>query len=149
MITLNWTTIDTFKQTPQEIISPWIMAKVDLGAATTYLMLVTKKGKWTALAGLPNCEADGLTGQSFPDDRLLMADCAVGALIGRIGGSSASLKAAAPATDSGESKPFAVGRFTIVKLPANAVGPLYLGFNILFRPIKIVEDLEVDISVSS
>jgi hypothetical protein len=94
--------------------------------------------KRTPMSGLPECGPDGLVGQTFPADRLFVSDCAVGALLGRIGGSSASLKGgAAPASQGGESKPdpaaakaddgpsnpFPVGSHTVIKLPADAIGP--------------------------
>jgi hypothetical protein len=143
MITLTWTPISIFKLSQQDVVAPWLMAQEDLGAATTYLKLKAK-GNWTAMAGLPPCGPDGLIGQSFSDDRLLVTDCSVGALIGRIGGSSASLKSATTVADSGEGKPFPIGVHALLKLPEKFVGPLYLGFNILLRPMKL-ESLEVEI----
>lgn len=100
------------------------------------------------MEGLSSCEPDGLTGQSFPDDRLFVTDCPLGALIGRIGGSSAGLKVPAPATDAGETKPFPVGAYAVVKIPEKTAGPLYLGFNILSRPLRL-ESLEVEIAIGS
>jgi len=139
-----WTKLPTFDLAPSDIVEPWKVALEDWSAATAYLK-IKASGAWTAMAGLPKSGPDGVIGQSFANDQLLVvADCPVGALIGRIGGSSATLKAAAPASDSGESKPFAIGAFTVVKLPANAVGPLYVGFNILLRPLEL-ENLSVEI----
>lgn len=143
MISLTWKRIDTFIVPERDVVEPWLMALEDFGAATTYLKLISK-GAWTAMAGLAECGPDGLIGQSFPDDRMVVTDCAVGALIGRIGGSSASLKAQNPPADSGEVKPFPVGRHAVLKLPDKFVGPLYLGFNVLFRPMKL-KSLEVEI----
>jgi hypothetical protein len=147
MLNLTWKLLSTFKLGAESVVKPWFVALEDFGAATAYLKLKAD-GKWTPMTGLSACGPDGLTGQSFDDNRLLVSDCAVGALIGRIGGSSASLKAAAPAVDSGEVKPFAVGTNAVLKLPTNVIGPLYLGFNILLRPVA-VDSLTVDIFGSS
>ncbi len=147
MITVTWKEIVTFTLAAGEIAPPWLLALEDLGAATVYLRLKAK-GKWSPLSGLGDCGPDGLAGQSFPEDRLIVTDCPVGALIGRIGGSSATLKAASAAADSGESKPFPIGCHTIVKLPEKTLGPLYVGFNIVIRPMKLTE-LTVEISGAS
>jgi hypothetical protein len=143
MITLTWASIATFKLPKRDIVEPWLPALEDIGAATTYLKFKAT-GKWTAMAGLSPCGPDGLVGQSFPDDRLIVTDCAVGALIGRIGGSSATLKGALAAADAGEAKSFPVGSYTVIKLPEKVIGPLYLGFNVLLRPLKL-ESLDVEI----
>jgi hypothetical protein len=143
MISLTWKPIHKFTLDEKDIFAPWILAQEEVGAATTYLKLMAE-GEWIAMAGLTECGPDGLVGQSFPDDRLMLADCSVGALIGRIGGSSASLKVQNPSAESGEVKPFPIGCHTVLKLPEKCVGPLYVGFNVLFRPVKL-KSLTVDI----
>ena len=90
------------------VTAAWVVAVEHFDPAWTDSKLKAQ-GQWTALNGLSKCGPHGLVGRSFPEDRLLLAYCAVGALIGRIGGSSAALKAMAPAVDAGEGKPFAVG----------------------------------------
>ena len=138
MINLTWNAIGVpFELAADSVIAtPWIMVCEDLGSATTHLKLKAT-GNWVPMSGLSSCGPDGLAGQSFSDDNLLLTDCPVGALIGRIGGSSASLKTLTPAVDAGEGKPLPVGSQTVLKLPDKFVGPLYLGFNILFRPVKV------------
>jgi len=116
------------------------MALEQFGVATHLKFVVT--GRWVAMAGLDPCGPDGIYTSAVPDDRLMLAECAAGALIGRVGGSSATVKFAA--TASADSKPFAVGSYAVVKLPDAAVGPLFLGFNILGRPVR-VESLNVEI----
>ncbi len=143
MTSLTWTTLKTFTLPQQAVAVPWLMALENFGRVTNYLKL-TAKGQWTPMSGFAACGPDGLTGQTFPEDRLLVTDCPVGALIGRIGGSSASLKTPNPVVEAGEGKPFPVGSFTILKLPDKAVGPLFLGFNVLFRPVDLTS-LEVTI----
>lgn len=143
MINITWRPVYAVTLLAQSVTVPWLMVLEDLGSATSYLKLRTT-GTWTALAGLSECGPDGLAGQSFPDDRLIVSDCSVGALIGRIGGSSATLKAQTPAADSGEGKPFPLGCYTVLKLPDKFVGPLFIGFNILLRPIRL-DRLDIDI----
>jgi hypothetical protein len=145
MISLTWTRLGTsaFTVAAGPVDAPWLVAHEDLIGAMTHLKLKAR-GAWTPLAGLPECGPDGLMGQSFPEDRLLLKDCPLGALIGRIGGSSATLKVTEVAADSGEGKPFAIGCHAVIKLPDKVVGPLYLGFNVPVRPL-VLKSLEVEI----
>lgn len=143
MITLSWSELGKINLSKEDIAVAWLVALKEIAPTIKYLRLEAS-GKWTAMAGLASCGPDGLVGQSFPDDRLIVTDCAVGALIGRIGGSSATLKGPSATPDAGETKPFAIGSHTLIKFPDNAVGPMYLGFNILNRPVKL-EKLELNI----
>jgi hypothetical protein len=136
LVAVHWSALFDVTWQQREVDAPWVMVKDALIGTVSFLRL-TATGQWTTLAGLPDCGPDGLAGLPFPDDRLVLPDCAVGALIGRIGGSSASVKAAAPATDAGETKPFPIGSFAVLKLPDKVVGPMFLGFNILLRPIRL------------
>jgi hypothetical protein len=168
MIVLNWQPVGAYRRPagnqnePWLVAEPWVVAWENVPQAAKYLRLKTT-GRWTPMSGLPECGPDGLVGLTFPVDRLFVSDCAVGALLGRIGGSSASLKGdAAPASQGGESKPdpaaakvddgplkpFAVGSHTVIKLSDNAIGPLFIGFNILLRPVS-VQTLEITIESSS
>jgi hypothetical protein len=148
MISLTWKPLTPFTLPASDAIAwPWIMACEDLGVTSTYLKLKAT-GKWQPMEGLSSCGPDGLTGQTFLDDRLFVTDCPLGALIGRIGGSSASLKVPTPTADSGETKAFAVGAYALVKLPKETAGPLYLGFNTPFRPLSL-ESLSVDMAIGS
>lgn len=142
MISLNWSELKTISLPEQDVVVAWLVALEQLDPATKYLRF-RASGKWTAMGGLSDCGPDGLVGQSFPDDRLIVSDCAVGALIGRIGGSSATLKGPATAAD-GETKSFPIGCHTVLKLPDNATGPIYFSFNILSRPLKL-EGLDLTI----
>ena len=137
----------SFQLQAASVDSPWLTMPFEFSAIATYLKLVAS-GTWSPFAGLKDCGPDGLVGQTFPDEQLLVTDCAVGTLVGRFGGSSASLKTQTPDTSAGESKPFAVGRVAIVKLPDKFVGPLFLGFNVLRHPVK-VQSLQVDVFVAS
>lgn len=100
------------------------------------LLRIQATGTWAPFAGLPSCGPDGLAGFNYPDSSLIVADCPVGALIGRIGGSSATVKAVGDAPP-GQTKAFAVGSYCVVKLPEGVVGPLFIGFNGLLRPVMV------------
>jgi hypothetical protein len=141
MPTIAWAELKTFelKQEagPHRIVEPWIAAVGDLAEAT--LIRISATGTWSPLAGLPQCQPDGLAGMSYPEAGLVITDCAVGALIGRVGGSSASLKAATADPTAGETKPFPIGKCCFLRLPQNALGPIFIGFNCLPRPLNLVE----------
>ena len=107
-------------------------------------------GKWSfaTFADHP-CGPDGATDLSLERSQLILGDCAPACLIGRFGGSSANLGRAASAdqapgtTESeGESQPadpaaFAIGSDCLYKVPEGVYGPLFIGFNLIRRPIKI------------
>jgi hypothetical protein len=132
---LNWTLLDpALVLAAGEVLAPWIVFPHDIFSTTGYLKFAAE-GKWSPVPGMPDCGPDGLVVQNIPADQLIVADCAMGALIGRIGGSSASPKAAG--TEPGDGKPFAIGSHAVVKLPDGFFGPLFIGFNILRRPLKI------------
>jgi hypothetical protein len=143
MLTLNWSEIKKINQPAQDVVAAWLVALEELDPAVKFLRF-TAIGKWTAMPGLSACGPDGLIGQSIPEDRLILSDCSVGALIGRIGGSSATLKGPATPAEGGETKPFPIGCHAVVKLPENTTGPIFFGFNILVRPLKL-ESLELTI----
>lgn len=140
MTDINFTSIANFSRANTDIAEPWLVALEQFGVATHLKFVVT--GRWVAMPGLEPCGPDGIYTSAVPDDRLIMTECAAGALIGRVGGSSATLKF--PATAAADSKPFAVGSRAVIKLPEAVGGPLFLGFNILGRPVR-VEALDVEI----
>jgi hypothetical protein len=141
---LTWTALPpSYQLQGVDVVEPWLAMEHDFPVTATYLRLKVT-GTWVAFAGMRECGPDGSVGQSFPEDQLFVPDCAVGAIVGRLGGSSAVLKAQSPDADAGQSKPFAVGSLVVVKFPDKFVGPLFLGFNILRRPVKVTS-LKVDI----
>jgi hypothetical protein len=140
MPTIAWTELTRYQlaqgAAAHRIDAPWIAVVHDLAEAT--LIRISATGTWSPLAGLPQCQPDGLVGMSYPEAGLVITDCAVGALIGRVGGSSASLKAATADTTAGETKPFPIGKRCVLRLPQNALGPIFIGFNCLARPVNVV-----------
>lgn len=145
MPAITWTQIGQFAPAAGDILEPWVVVPVDIPDGATRVKFVAE-GKWKTINSLESCGADGMTTRDSAADQLVITDCAMGALIGRFGGSTAALKAPDAETDQqgGATKPFPVGSQTIVKVPANYVGPLLLSFNILRRPVK-VESLKVTI----
>lgn len=142
MISLTWKKIVEFELGGDSVQAPWI-AVLDTIVDATYLQ-IKAEGSWVAAPGLlAPCGPDGLAGIQMAD-RLITADCPIGALIGKVGGSTSSI-VGSPAADSREGKPFAVGSQTVINIPNTAVGPLFVGFNILIRPV-LVSRLKVTVS---
>jgi hypothetical protein len=92
MPVVTWAPIPTTTVQPGPIAVPWLKL-VDTIRGATHLM-ITATGSWTVLPGLlAACGPDGLAGLMLPADRIILPDAPPGALIGRIGGSSAGLRA--------------------------------------------------------
>jgi hypothetical protein len=137
---INWTELRTFEIKDAEITAPWLLLVETLRDATH--LQIKAEGSWTPMGGLvASCGPDGLAGLPLLPERLIVADCPVGALIGKIGGSSASVSAAAatPATSPpiSEGKAFAIGSHCVTNIPEGSIGPLFVGFNCLVRPVRV------------
>lgn len=143
MPSLAWAPIAKFNLPAGDFNAPWVAALEDFGSFT--LLRLEAEGEWSAITGMRSCGPNGLPGTTWSDDRLLLGDCPVGALIGRIGGSTASLKSAGVDLTTGDSKPFPVGSLAVIRIPDKAIGPLFLGFNIVLRPVQ-TQSLIVTIS---
>ena len=132
----DWTPVATqFALGAGPVSAPWLMTLEKFGEGNLLRIQVT--GNWTPIGGLPECGPDGLAGLAYPDAALIVPDCPLGALIGRIGGSSATLKAAGADNSIGQGKAFAVGSYCVVKITDGMIGPLFLGFNCLPRPVVV------------
>ena len=133
-----------------DLVAPWLMVLESLDDSTH--LKIEAEGDWKVEASVaPSCGPDGLPGFTLPGDQLVMAGCRYGALIGKIGGSSAAHRApaqaaaaagAAPGAGQGAGavavgEPFAIGAFCLHKLPGEPSGPLFIGFNTLWRPIGV------------
>jgi hypothetical protein len=145
MPTVRWTPLikPPFERKGDETTLPWIPV---VEALRDYSHLRIKaEGMWRQVHGnIETCEPDGLPGLPLQSDRLAVADCPVGALIGKLGGSSASVAMPGQAGSGGqptaglaEGKAFAIGSYCVVALPQNFIGPLFVGFNGLSRPVRI------------
>jgi hypothetical protein len=125
---LSWTTLATVQPVPAGAFrEPWHRV-TDVIRGPTHL-LIAATGSWTAIPEvLAACGPNGFAGLSLPADRVVLPDAPPGALIGRLGGSSASLKADGA---------FPIGLHCVAQLPANSIGPLFVSFNIVVRPVDV------------
>jgi hypothetical protein len=89
---------------------------------------------------------------------LLIPASPAACLVGKFGGSTASLaEAASPKAEGAADTPgpapetriFAIGAFCVIKLPPKTVGPLFIGFNLVARPIELVEPLTIELGGAS
>lgn len=161
-MTTNWLAFPDFNLPPGQFIPLWQLA-VDIVEGVNHLRFHAY-GQWTLPSAQPvNCGPDGLSGAPATADSILLPGSNVGCLIGRFGGSSAGGKAAPPSADvSGiptEMQPgvsqvrdqaqagmvFPIGIDCLFKVPAGVFGPLFIGFNIVERPID-VKQLNLTIS---
>jgi len=129
---------------PKPVDKPWVLVVPGMRDYTHLRIQAT--GSWTQTGGeIGECGPDGLASTPVQVNPLAVKDCGVGALIGKLGGSSASLTmpsaspggAAAPTTSLAEGAAFAIGSHCIVALPSNFIGPLYISFNGLVRPVLV------------
>lgn len=135
MPSVTWTPIETLDLPTGLVSAPWLRLVASLRGATHLAFEAT--GEWVAAPRLlAPCGPDGLAGLALPADRVVIADAPPGALIGRIGGSSAGLKADGA---------FVIGSSAVVAVPAGSVGPLFVSFNITGRPVD-VSKIEVKVS---
>ncbi len=136
MTAVNWTELQTINITPGPIDWPWRVA-VETLRDITYLQ-IESQGSWEAAGNhLKPFSPDGHVGLPIQSDRLILPDCPAGALIGRIGGSSATFATVAVGAAAAESRPFAIGSHCLVPIPSGSVGPLFIGFNWMPRPLTI------------
>lgn len=121
----------------------WIMVCPSWRSITH--LQITAEGTWSQTNNtIGDCSPDGLPEvTSIPKEKLALEDCPPGALIGKFAGSSVALGPATPAATNpapavAEGKAFAIGSYCVVPNPANCIGPLFVGFNGLIRPIHVV-----------
>jgi hypothetical protein len=146
---VNWAQLgQPFTRSNVAISDPWMLA-VEMLQGATHIQ-ITATGSWVTMDGLvAECGPNGLAGLPIQPDRLIIADYPLGALIGKFGGSTATLYPAsatgAAAPTSAEDRPFGVGAYCVTKIPDGFIGPLLLGFNSLARPVRVT-DLTVAIA---
>ena len=138
--TTSLTRAETLTLRDEAIKWPWCVAAPML-RDVTYLR-ITAAGSWIAAGEqLMPFPPDGHMGLPIHSDKLLLPDTPVGALIGRIGGSSASLVITPSATGDAllASQTFAIGSHCVIAVPERLLGPLFVGFNWKPRPIMVKE----------
>src|SRR5262249_48392280 len=124
---INWTELKTFEIKDTDVCAPWILVVETLRDATH--LQIKAEGSWTTMGGLlAACGPDGLAGLPLIPERLITADCPVGALVGKIGGSSATVGPSAVTTWTSpltsEGKAFAIGSHCVTSIPDKSIGPL-------------------------
>jgi hypothetical protein len=136
---------DATPNDPKKIETPWLLVVPGMRDYTH--LRIQAEGSWTQTGDkIGDCGPDGLAKTDVQVGPLQVKDCGAGALVGKLGGSSASLAmppsnagaaAAPPAGSLVEGTAFAIGSHCIVTLPTGFIGPLYVGFNGLARPILV------------
>jgi hypothetical protein len=145
---IEWCAIGVFTRNDETVVAPWLIALESLRDSTH--LKIEAEGEWTMVASvIPGCGPDGLAGFGLPSDQLVLPSCRYGALIGKLGGSSAAHRAppaanpaggGAPAPAAGTlatDEPFPIGATCLHKFPDGVSGPLFIGFNTLWRPIQV------------
>lgn len=127
MPTPRWSGVCTMNVPGNEQVS-WVPALDYLTAGRLYRIHVpqeeNKEQRWTP-EGSSGCTADGDPDLTRVGVELPMPNVAVGALIGRIGGSTADM-----AADKDRMLIFAIGRYCVFQAPqAPTIGALFLGSN--------------------
>jgi hypothetical protein len=152
-MSIAWTNIAEFSRPAGPFDRLWLLA-TETVTGFSHLRL-TAEGSWTFPPGSGSeCGPDGALGLSLVPTALLAADCAPGCLVGRLGGSSATIAPPPPTQeqlDDGIAVPpsvtgiFAIGCECLYKIPEGVHGPLFVGFNWAARPIEIKTPLKLSI----
>lgn len=147
MSTLNWRALTepAFTVTDRVLQVPWLYV-VETGRDYTHLR-INCEGLWArATDAMASCGPEGLAEIPAQKDSLQVSDCPLGALIGKLGGSSASLSVPTAPPVSGaatntisEGKAFAIGSYCMIPLPTNFIGPLFVSFNGFTRPVVVTK----------
>jgi hypothetical protein len=149
---ISWTILqtpdgdDAYELTNEAVTAPWIPVCASW-RGVTHLQIIAS-GVWK-VPGQNDFGPDGLAGVTIPNEPVAVSDCFTGALIGKFGGSSAALgpasaPVASPAPTLGEAKAFAIGAHCVVAIPTGCIGPFFVSFNGLPRPLQ-VDSLKVTV----
>lgn len=140
----NWTNITVELPAANDdgtriLASPWLVALKTIEDCDH--LRIEAYGEWELLPGQDlHSGPDGRGDIPFAGDALILPTCPAGALIGRIGGSSASSDKISEGTEAKDGAPpivFAIGSTCMIPLKELPHGPLFVGVNIRPRPIKI------------
>lgn len=142
-MTMTWTSLTTKDIAAGPIAAPWVAVTEPFEDFDH--LLIEAEGEWSLFA--PSGIACGPDGIAVPLDTasLVVTACRPGALIGKLGGSSAARNAAAaeaPLAEGAATPPysptsFAIGTRAIIPVPANCYGPLFIGFNLAAGAIEL------------
>lgn len=98
-----------------ESVTPNTLLKIEVAMNTT----------WTPDGFIVPCSADGDSSRAIHRDDVMIPTASLGALIARIGGSTADQTI----ESNRHMMLFAVGRFCVLQVPETAKGSLFLGVN--------------------
>jgi hypothetical protein len=140
---IKWESLGDFPNiVGREIYEPWLVAVSPIGDYKYVRLQVS--GRWRIPAGAGSaCEPYGYT-EGAAASTTIIADCPVGALIGRFGGGSAGYVKDQTTDAAKAAAPFAIGTECIVPIPKDCVGPLFVAFNSTTRPV-FVQSLSIKI----
>lgn len=140
----TWRPIGGKVKVPRDGKSAWTPAMDFVTPGKLYRITVDEKQEWKPDSGSANCNADGDATVSL-SSAVVLNTSAVGALIAKIGGSTADLK-----PDTNKVTVFSAGRHCVFSVAdAAKAGPLYLGINdVPNSQAKVVGQIEVTIEES-
>jgi hypothetical protein len=135
----DWQQIKSFSAKKVELGGIWLLV-VDYIAAGKILKLKAE-GEWSFLPGhAQQCDPNGFLGFPLPDEKLLLSTTALGALIGKLGGSTADQK---------DGTVFAIGTFAMVTVPTTTPGPLFVTINSARGArVPVLERLDLKVEIS-
>jgi hypothetical protein len=134
----DWQPIVTFNNSNVDLPAVWFKVADHVSAGKVLKFSAT--GQWSFLPDLgKKCGPDGFLGFPLPYEKLLVPTTPLGALIGKLGGSTADQK---------DGTLFTIGSFTVVVAPDKS-GPLYIGINAApGAPISRLDQLRLDVSIA-
>ena len=143
---IQWIELTKLTIPAGEVLQPWTLAIETIGDATH--LKLESVGEWKVQSSvLPYGGPDGLARPIMPDAELVLAKCPYCALIGKLGGSSAMHTPAADgAAGLVADQPFAIGRLCVMAVPSGVLGPLFVGFNAVLRPINVKTPVVLTVS---
>jgi hypothetical protein len=104
----------------QRLTSRWLIGAEYL--VGPMVLRLRAQGDWEPFSGF-RCGPDGTSAFQLAPERMVIVKGSPGCLIGKLGGSCASL-------DETGSILFAVGTYAVIAVPDKFVGPLFIGFNL-------------------
>ena len=115
-----WSEVAHVQLNSQRLNARWIIASDYVKGP--WVLRFKASGRWEPFGGF-QCDPDGTSGFPLAAERMVVTKGAPGCLIGKLGGSSASL-------DETGSTLFAIGSYAVIAVPDKFAGPLFVGFNL-------------------
>jgi hypothetical protein len=137
--TKDWRELPGLEDPNFLVKEPWI--KILDYVIGPKILKIQVQGQWSLLGpGVRECTETGHPGLAFPSDRLLLPDSAPGAMIGKLGGSTADYK---------DGTLFAIGSYAVVFLEEKKILPLFVGINgMVLTSLPKTVNIKVKVSVA-